>query len=250
MHSSYNAILTICKRELSSYFKSPVAYVFIIIFLILSGFFTFAAQLGDFFQTNEASLTTFFRWHPWLYLILVPVIGMDMWAKENRSGTIELLLTMPISPWDAIFGKFIAGWIFILTALALTFPIILTVLFLGKPDIGLIISGYIGSALIAGTYLSISSMLSAMTKNQMVAYILTASICILLILAGHPPVLALLVNWAPSWVVDTVASCSVVPHFESLQRGMIHIRDISYYLSIITFALFVTGVIVRGRRAV
>ena len=241
------AIRTIVKRELQSYFNSPVAYVFLVIFLLMTGFFTFTA--GNFFERGEASLAAFFGWHPWVYLVLVPAVGMRVWAEERRSGTLELLLTMPVAPWQAIVAKFLASWIFLAVALALTFPAILTVNVLGDPDNGIIVAGYLGSFFLAGAYLAITCMTSAMTRNQVVAFILAVVICLFLILAGFNPVTDLLVRWASPAVVDTVAAFSVVTHFDGFQRGVIDLRDLVFFLSVIGFALFATGVIIRGHRA-
>jgi len=240
-------IRTIAKRELGSYFSSPVAYVFLVIFLLLTGFFTFTA--GNFFERGEASLAAFFGWHPWVYLVLVPAVGMRVWAEERRSGTLELLLTMPVAPWQAIVAKFMASWLFLALALALTFPAIVTVNLLGDPDNGVIAAGYLGSLLLAGAYLAIACMTSAMTRNQVVAFILAVVICLFLILAGFNPVTDLLVRWASPAVVDTIAAFSVVTHFDGFQRGVIDSRDLLFFLSIIGFALFATGVVIRGHRA-
>jgi ABC-2 type transport system permease protein len=240
-------ILTIVKRELASYFTSPVAYVFLVIFLLLTGFFTFTA--GNFFERGEASLAAFFGWHPWLYLVLVPAVGMRLWAEERRSGTIELLLTMPVAPWQAIVAKFLASWIFLGIALLLTFPAVITVNVLGEPDNGMILAGYLGSVLLAGAYLAITCMTSAMTRNQVVAFILAVVLCLFLILAGFNPVTDLLVRWASPAVVDTVAAFSVVTHFDGFQRGVIDTRDLFFFLSVIGFALFATGVIIRNHRS-
>jgi ABC-2 type transport system permease protein len=240
-------VWTIAKRELGSYFTSPVAYVFLVIFLLLTGFFTFTA--GNFFERGEASLAAFFGWHPWLYLVLVPAVGMRLWAEERRSGTLELLLTMPVAPWQAIVAKFLASWIFLALALALTFPAVVTVNVLGDPDNGVIVAGYLGSLFLAGTYLAITCMTSAMTRNQVVAFILSVVLCLFLVLAGFNPVTDLLVRWASPTVVDTVAAFSVVTHFDGFQRGVIDTRDLFFFLSVIGFALFATGVIIRGHRA-
>ena len=241
------AIRIIAKRELASYFSSPVAYVFLVIFLLLTGFFTFTA--GSFFERGEASLAAFFGWHPWLYLVLVPAVGMRLWAEERRSGTMELLLTMPVALWEAIVAKFLASWIFLAVALVLTFPAVVTVNVLGDPDNGVIFAGYLGSLLLAGAYLAITCMTSAMTRNQVVAFILSVVLCLFLILAGFNPVTDLLVRWASPAAVDTVAAFSVVTHFDGFQRGVIDLRDLAYFLSVIGFALFATGVIIRGQRA-
>ena len=240
-------IWALVKRELGAYFSSPVAYVFLVIFLLLAGFFTFTA--GSFFERGEASLGAFFAWHPWLYLVLVPAVGMRVWAEERRSGTIELLLTLPVAPWQAIVAKFLASWIFLAVALALTFPTVITVNVLGDPDNGMIAAGYVGSFLLAGSYLAITGMTSAMTRNQVVAFIVSVVLCLFLILAGFNPVTDLLVRWASPAVVDTVAAFSVITHFDGFQRGVIDSRDLVFFLSLIGFALFATGVIIRGHRA-
>jgi ABC-2 type transport system permease protein len=240
-------VLTIVKRELSAYFTSPVAYVFLVIFLLLTGFFTFTA--GNFFERGEASLAAFFGWHPWLYLVVVPAIGMRLWAEERRSGTLELLFTMPITTWQAIVAKFLASWLFIGVALLLTFPAVITVNVLGQPDNGAIFAGYLGSFFLAGAYLAITCMTSAMTRNQVVAFILSVVICLFLVLAGFNPVTDLMVRWASPAVVDTVAAFSVVTHFDGFQRGVIDARDLVFFLSVIGFALFATGVILRAHRA-
>ena len=240
-------IRTIVKRELASYFNSPVAYVFLVIFLLMTGFFTFTA--GNFFERGEASLAAFFGWHPWVYLVLVPAAGMRLWAEERRSGTLELLLTMPVATWQAIVAKFLASWIFLAVALALTFPAILTVNILGDPDNGVIAAGYLGSLFLAGAYLAITCMTSAMTRNQVVAFIVSVVLCLFLILAGFNPVTDLMVRWASPAVVDTVAAFSVVTHYDGFQRGVIDLRDLLFFLSVIGFALFATGVIIRGHRA-
>src|SRR6202789_3568133 len=212
-------IKTITKRELSGYFSSPGGYVFIVIFLLLTGFFPFMA--GGFFERGQATLDgSFFLWHPWLYLFLVPAVGMRLWAEERRVGTLELLLTMPITAWQAIVGKFLASWIFLLLALVLTFPIVITVNYLGSPDNGVIFGGYVGSFLMAGGYLPISCMTSAMTRNQVVSFIVAVVICLFLVLCGFPPVTNLLTRMDKPWVVDLVSSLSVMTHFQPFVSGM------------------------------
>jgi ABC-2 type transport system permease protein len=241
-------VKTIAKRELSGYFASPVAYVFIVIFLLLTGFFTFMA--GGFFERGEASLAAFFLWHPWLYLFLVPAVGMRLWSEERRMGTMELLLTFPITSWQAIVGKFLASWLFLLLALALTFPIWMTVNFLGNPDNGVIFAGYLGSFLMAGAYLAISCMTSAMTRNQVVSFIVSVVICLLLILAGWPPVTKLVDQLSEgSRLTETVAAFSVMTHFEGFQRGVLDSRDVIFFVALIAFSLFTTSVIIRNHRA-
>jgi ABC-2 type transport system permease protein len=239
-------IKTITKRELAAYFSSPLAYIFIVIFLLLCGFFTF--MVGGFFERGEASLVRpFFDWHPWFYLFLVPAVGMRLWAEERRVGTLELLLTMPITTWQAIVGKFLASWLFLALALALTFPIVITVNYLGSPDNGVIFCGYIGSWLMAGAYLAISCITSAMTRNQVVSFIVSVVVCLFFILAGFPPVINMLESWAPG-LVDTIASFSVITHFEGFQKGVLDSRDIIFFLSLIGFSLFTTSVILRTHR--
>ena len=240
-------VITIAKRELTGYFASPVAFVFIVIFLMLSGFFTF--MVAGFFERGQASLEAFFAWHPWLYLFLVPAVGMRMWSEELRLGTLELLLTMPVTPWQAILGKFLAAWAVVALALGLTFPMWLTVNYLGNPDNGVIFAGYVGSLLMGGAYLSITAMTSAMTRNQVVAFIVSVVLSLFLILAGYRPVTDLLVRWAHPLVVQTIASFSVMAHFDNLQRGVLDLRDLAYFASVMGFALFCTGVVVRGHRA-
>jgi ABC-2 type transport system permease protein len=246
MDSTAN-IKAIMKRELGGYFTSPIAYVFLVIFLLLTGFFTFT--VGNFFERSEASLVSFFTWHPWLYLFLVPAVGMRLWSEERRLGTLELLLTLPVTAWQAIVGKFLASWLFLALALALTFPVIITVNWLGNPDNGVIIAGYVGSLLLAGAYLAISCMTSAMTRNQVISFILSVVICLFLILAGYTPVTDLLTRFANPVVTQTIASFSVMTHFEGFQRGVLDTRDVIFFASVIGFALFATGVIIRNQRA-
>jgi ABC-2 type transport system permease protein len=240
------AIGTIAKRELAAYFESPVAYVFLVIFLLLAGFFTFT--FGGFFERGEASLAAFFNWLPWLFLFLVPAAGMRLWSEERRLGTIELLLTLPVAAWQAIVGKFLASWLFLIVALALTFPMILTVNWLGDPDNGVIFCGYVGAALLAGAYLAISCMTSAFTRNQVIAFILAVVICLLLILVGFAPLTDLLARWASPRVVESVASFSVLTYYDGFQKGVLGSRGLLYFGSIIAYALFVTGVVIRNHR--
>jgi gliding motility-associated transport system permease protein len=241
-------IKTIAKRELAAYFTSPLAYVFIVIFLLLCGFFTF--MVGGFFERGQASLTApFFTWHPWFYLFLVPAVGMRLWSEERRVGTLELLLTMPITSWQAIVGKFLASWLFLALALALTFPLVITVNYLGHPDNGVILAGYIGSWLMAGAYLAVSCITSAITRSQVVSFIVSVVICLFLILAGFTPVVRLISTWAGPHIVSFVAACSVITHFNNFQKGVLDSRDVIFFLSLIVFSLFTTAVILRTHRA-
>lgn len=245
--SAFTNISGIVRRELSGYFGSPVAYVFLVIFLLMAGFLTFT--VGRFFERAEASLVSFFTWHPWMYLFLVPAVGMRLWSEERRLGTLELLLTLPVTLPQVIIGKFLASWIFLAIALALTCPVWLTVNVLGSPDNGAILTAYLGSLLLAGSFLAITSMTSAMTRNQAVSFILSVMICLLLVIAGYSPVTDLLTRWTSPAVVSAVASFSVMTHFDALQRGVIDLRDVGFFLSVIGFALFGNAVIVRGLRA-
>ncbi len=246
--SAVTNIKTIAKRELGAYFSSPLAYVFIVIFLLLCGFFTFF--VGQFFERGEAALSRpFFDWHPWFYLFLVPAVGMRLWAEERRVGTIELLLTMPITAWQAIVGKFIASWLFLGVALLLTFPVVITVNYLGSPDNGVIFAAYIGSWLMAGAYLAISCLTSALTRTQVVSFIIAVMASLFLILCGFGPVIQMLEGVASSTLVEFVASFSFITHFNGFQKGVLDSRDVIYFLSVIGFSLFTTGVILRGHRA-
>jgi ABC-2 type transport system permease protein len=219
--------------------------VFLVIFLLLTGFLTFTA--GAFFERGEASLGAFFAWHPWVYLVLVPAVGMRLWAEERRAGTLELLLTLPVTAWQAILGKFLASWLFLAIALALTFPVVVTVNVLGAPDNGAILAGYLGSLFLAGAYLAITCLTSALTRNQVIAFILAVVACLFLILAGFSPVTDLLVRWASPAVVDTVAAFSVVTHFDGFQKGVVDSKDLLFFLSVIGYSLFATGVVLRNR---
>ena len=240
-------IWTITKRELAGYFNSPVAYVFLVIFLLMTGAFTFL--IGQFMDSNQANLRAFFTWHPWLYLFLVPAVGMRLWSEERRLGTMELLLTMPISLWHCIIGKFLASWIFLTLALALTFPIWITVNYLGDPDNNVVLASYIGSFFLAGAYLSVTSMTSAFTRNQVISFILSVVICLFLILCGFPPVTDVVETIAPRWIVEFTAAFSVMPNIEQFNNGQIDSRSVIYFLSVIGFPLYATSVIIRGLRA-
>jgi ABC-2 type transport system permease protein len=244
-------IKTITKRELGAYFSSPIAYVFLVIFLVFVGFFTFFVDsgMGTYFTRDDASLVTFFVWHPWFYLFLVPAVGMRLWAEERRVGTLELLMTMPITPWQAIVGKFLASWLFLGLALLLTVPLWITTNYLGQPDNGVIFATFLGSWLMAGAYLAITCFTSAMTRSQVVSFIIAVAICFFLILCGFPPVIDFLSQSARPWLVNTVASLSFMTHFFGFQKGVLDSRDIVFFLSIIVFSLFTTSVILRSHRA-
>ncbi len=242
-----SAITTVCKRELRSYFATPVAYVFIVIFLVLSSAFTF--YLGNFYERGQADLLPFFSFLPWLYLFLVPAVSMRLWSEERKSGTIELLLTLPITMWQAVMGKFLAAWFFIGIALALTFPLWITVNYLGGPDNGVIFASYLGAWLMAGAFLAIGSCISAATRNQVVAFILTVVVCFLLVMAGFPLVLDAFRSWAPQMVVDAIASLSFLTHFASISKGVIDLRDLLYFVLMIGFWLYASAIVIDLKKA-
>ncbi|HNV07113.1 MAG: ABC transporter permease subunit [Dokdonella sp.] len=242
-----NMITTLFKRELRSYFATPVAYVFIVIFLVLSSAFTF--YLGQFYERGQADLLPFFNFLPWLYLFLVPAVAMRLWSEERKSGTIELLLTLPITMWQAVVGKFLAAWAFIGIALALTFPLWLTVNYLGDPDNGVILASYIGALLMAGAFLAIGSCISAATRNQVVAFILTVVACFVLVMAGHPLVLDAFAAWAPQGLVDAIAGLSFLTHFASISKGVIDLRDLLYFLLMIGFWLYASAIVIDLKKA-
>ncbi|MGE4073161.1 MAG: ABC transporter permease subunit [Lysobacterales bacterium] len=242
-----NPVKVIFKRELASYFATPVAYVFIVIFLVLANAFAF--QLGGLFERGQADLRPFFDFHPWLYLFLVPAVAMRLWAEERNSGSIELLLTLPVTQFQTVLGKFLAAWAFVGIALALTFPIWITVNYLGDPDNGVIITSYIGSLLMAGGFLAIGSAVSAATRSQVIAFIITVVICFGLLLAGHPMVLGFAKLALPQWLVDGVASLSFITHFSSISKGVIDLRDLIFFGLLIGFFLYATSVVIDLKKA-
>lgn len=240
-------ILIIAKRELGSYFGTPLAYVFIVIFLALTGAMTF--YLGGFLYTGQADLHPFFVYHPWLYLLLVPAVAMRLWAEERKTGTIENLMTLPISTYEAVLGKFLAAWIFCGIALTLTFPIWITVNVLGDPDNGVIVASYFASFVMAGSFLAIGSCMSALTKNQVIAFVIAATACFLFTMSGLDLVLNFFRGWAPDWLVATVASLSFLTHFNTVTEGLIEARDIVFFVSLIAFWLFANVVLIDLKRA-
>jgi ABC-2 type transport system permease protein len=239
-------VRAILKRELYGYFSTPVAYVFIVIFLFLTGIFTF--YLGAFYERGQADLDPFFRFHPWLYLFLIPAISMRLWSEERKTGTIELLMTLPVSVPEAVLGKFLAAWLFAGIALALTFPIWITVNYLGDPDNTVIVAGYLGSLLMAGGFLAIGSCISALTRSQVIAFVISVVICFLFILSGFPLVLDFFQGWAPQALIDAVASISFLTHFESVRKGVIDLRDLVYYAVLIAFWLFACVIVIDARK--
>lgn len=235
------------RREMSGYFGTPLAYVFLTVFLVLAG--TFAFFLGNFFARGQADLQAFFSFHPWLYLFLVPAISMRLWAEERKLGTIELLLTLPVSLTSVVFAKFLASWIFLLVALILSFPFWLTVNFLGTPDNGVILMSYLGSFLMGGAFLAVGSALSALTKNQVIAFVLTAAVCFLFTANGSQIILSLFTGWAPAEVIDVISHFSFLTHFQAIIRGVMDARDFIFFLSVIVFFLVATILIIDWNKA-
>ena len=238
---------SVFKRELASYFATPVAYVFIVIFLFITGIFTF--QLGSFYERGQADLRPFFDFHPWLYLFLIPAISMRLWAEERKQGTLELLLTLPIPLWVSVLAKFLAAWAFAGIALILTFPMWLTVRYLGDPDNGVILAAYIGSFLMAGGFLAIGSAVSALTRNQVIAFVITVVFCFGFLISGFPPVMSFFSGWAPRAVVDAVASFSFLTHFDSISKGVVDLRDLLFFGTLIALCLFSTAAIVDIKKS-
>lgn len=240
------AVWAIFKREFAAYFATPLAYVFIVIFLFTMGAFTF--YIGRFYESNIASLDIFFAYQPWLYLFFLPAIAMRLWAEERRTGTLELLLTLPVPLWATVVGKFLAAWAFTGVALALTFPIWITVNYLGHPDNGVILASYIGSFLMAGAYLSIGACISATTKNQVIAFVVSVVVCFLFTISGAPLVLDFFRGWAPFVLVNAVASFSFLTHFVAISQGVIDLRDLIFFFSLIALFLAANIVVVDLKR--
>ena len=236
----------IYKRELSAYFGTPIAYVFLAIFVFLGGIFAF--YIGNFFEREQADLQSFFQFHPWLYLFLIPALSMRLWAEERRAGTIELLFTLPVTMTEVVLGKFLAAWKFTAIALSLTFPLWLTVNYLGDPDNGVILAGYLGSLLMAGAFLAIGSCMSALTRNQVIAFVVSGVVCLGFVLSGFPLVLDFVGAVAPAIVVDAVRSFSFLTHFQAIGKGVLDAGDVIYFFSLIVFWLFVNAVVIEWRK--
>ena len=235
------------RREFAGYFATPLALVFIVIFLLLSSVFAF--YMGGFYERGQADLAPFFQFHPWLYLFLIPALSMRLWAEERKSGSIELLMTLPVTTWQTVLGKFVAAWCFAGVALALTFPIWITVNYLGDPDNGAILAAYCGSFLMAGGFLAIGACLSAVTRNQVIAFILTVVVCFLFLLSGFPFVLSLFAGWAPQVLVDAIASLSFLTHFQSISKGVIDLRDLIYFATTIGVWLIANTIVLDMKKA-
>lgn len=244
-----NSIVAVTRRELYAYFATPLAYVFLAIFLVLTAVFTF--YIGNFFERRQADLLPFFAFHPWLYLFLIPALSMRLWAEERKAGTLELLLTLPIRLRDAVLGKFLAAWLFTGLALLLTFPLVCTVNWLGEPDNGAIVAAYVGSWLMAGAYLAIGSCLSATTSNQVIAFIITVVICFVLVIAGFPAVLGAFrgLPGMPALLVDTVANLSFLTHYDAISKGVLDFRDLTYFLVMIAGGLTATAIVIDRKKA-
>jgi len=242
-----SAVWPIFRREFAAYFATPLAYVFIVIFLFAMGAFTF--YIGRFYDNGIADLTVFFGYHPWLYLFLVPAIAMRLWAEERRTGTMELLMTLPVPLWATVLGKYLAAWVFTGLALALTFPIWLTVNYLGQPDNGVILAGYIGSFLMAGGYLAIGACLSATTNNQVIAFVVSVVVRFLFTVSGAPIVIEFFRAWAPLVLVNAISSFSFLTHFAAIAAGVIDLRDVVFFLSLIALFLTANVVVIDMKKA-
>jgi ABC-2 type transport system permease protein len=237
----------IMRRELSGYFSTPIAYVVLVIFLLLANWFAF--WTGALYERGQADLAPLFTFIPWLYLFLIPAVSMRLWAEERRSGSIELLLTQPVTLWQAVLGKFLAAWLFIGVALALTFPAWVTVNMLGDPDNGAIFAAYLGCFFVAAGFLAVGSFTSSITKNQLIAFLLAAAVCVVLLMAGFPAVINLFQRWAPAWLVEGVASLSFLTHFENISKGVLDLRDVLYYALITVFFLLASTVVLESRKS-
>ena len=236
----------IAGRELDSYFSTPLAYVFLVIFTAAAGALPFFA--GGFFSHRQADLSSFFSYHPWLFLALIPAIGMRLWAEERRSGTIEMLMTMPISTGEAVAGKFAAGWAFAAIALVCTAPIWISVNFLGSPDNGVIVANYVASFLLAGALLAISACVSALTRNQVIAFVISIAVCAVLLIGGTDLAVASMRTTMPAAIVDLILNLSFLPHLSTIGNGVLDLRDVLYFLSFIALCLFINSQIVEMKR--
>lgn len=237
----------IFKREFASFFATPVAYIFIFIFLILSGVFTF--MFGGFYERGQADLLSFFNFHPWLYLFLVPAIAMRTWSEERKNGTIELIMTLPVNTMQIMLGKFFAAWLVLGLCLVLTFPLWLSVNYLGEPDNGIILAAYLGSWLMAGAFLAVGICMSACAKNQVVAFILAIVVCFVFVLSGSPVVIELFQNWAANEVLDTIAALSFLTHFQNIAKGLISLNDVLFYIMSILAWLLAAYIMIEQKKA-
>ncbi len=239
--------LVILRREFRSYFATPLAAVFLVVFLFMAGIFTFS--MGGLYERGQADLRPFFQSVPWLFLFLAPAVSMRLWAEERRLGTVEILTTLPIPIWHAVLGKFLAAWLFSLVALALTAPLWITVSWLGDPDHGVILAGYIAASMVAGMFLAIGGLVSAMTKNQVIAFVVTVVACFLVLLSGFPLVLDFFRGWMGPGAIDAIASVSMLTHFNSLMRGVVELRDVVYFIAGVAAALVATTLMIDWRKS-
>ncbi|HEU4778676.1 MAG TPA: ABC transporter permease [Steroidobacteraceae bacterium] len=240
-------VAIILRRELASYFATPIAYVVLVIFLLMANLFAFS--FGALFERGQADLAPFFTFMPWLYLFLIPAVSMRLWAEERRNGSIELLLTQPITLWQAVLAKFFAAWVFVGIALALTFPIWITINYLGNPDNGAILAAYLGSLFVAGGFLAVGSFTSSLTRNQLIAFLIAMLICFLLLIAGYPATTDWFQTWAPQWVIKVIASLSFLTHFENIVKGVLDLRDVLYYALVTIFFLLASTVVLDARKS-
>ena len=247
MNNYLNKTYIILDSELRGYFRTPLASIFLLVFLALSSGMTFF--LGRFFERDQADLTAFFSWHPWLFLVLMPAIGMRLWAEERRSGTIELLITLPVTNTQLVVGKFLASWFFTLIALILTMPIWITVNFLGDPDNNVILISYIGSWFMAGAFLALTSCLSALTKNQVIAFIISSISGFILIMAGFNLVLSAVRSWSPNWITETISSMSFLSHFTRIQMGVFDLSTLVFFISMMILCLWINVQLVQLKKA-
>ncbi len=242
-----HGLFTIARREFAGYFVTPLAYVFLVVFLISAAVAPF--YFGDFMESGLADLLAFFSFHPWLLLILMPAVGMRLWTEERRSGSIELLMTLPITAWAAVVGKFLAAWAFAALAILLTFPIVITVNWLGDPDNGVIFASYVASILVAGALLALASCISALTKSQVIAFVLSVVGGFLLMLSALDFVLGLFTGWAPQYLIDLIASFSFITHFENFTNGVIDVRSVVYFITLIVLLLLINRQIIELKKA-
>jgi ABC-2 type transport system permease protein len=240
-------VAIILRRELASYFATPIAYVVLVIFLFMTNLFAFS--FGALFERGQADLTPFFTFLPWLYLFLIPAVSMRLWAEERRNGSIELLLTQPVTLWQAVLGKFLAAWLFVGIALVLTVPIWITINYLGNPDNGAILAAYLGSFFVAGGFLAVGSFTSSLTKNQLIAFLVAAMMCFVLLISGYPAAIDWFQTWAPHWLVDGIASLSFLTHFENITKGVLDLRDLLFYALVIVFFLLASTVMLDARKS-
>ncbi len=246
--SNMKHIKTIFGREFKAYFDSPVAYVFLVAFLVLIGFLTFGVAM--YYERRQANLTPFFSLLPWVYLLLIPAATMGLWAEERRTGTIELLLTLPVTLVETLVGKFLAAWAFIGIALVLTFPVVLTTAWLGDPDFGAILCGYLGSFLLSGACVAVGVFASALSRSQVIGFVIALAICLFMLIIGFDPVINAVSGWGvPAGIVSAVASCSLMQHFDAMRRGVIDFYDIGYYIGVMVFMLAAAHVVTDNRKA-